>query len=82
MNKPPTDQGTAQRAIVLQVLRDDHEPRWTRAGLRVEIYDIEPRTIGRALKRLEAEGVVHLEGREVWASRCALHMDCLGMVSI
>jgi hypothetical protein len=40
------------------------------------------RTIGRALKRLEAEGVLILEGNEVWASPCALHMDGLGMVSI
>ncbi len=46
MNKPPTDQGTAQRAIVLQVLRDDHEPRWTRAELRAEIYDIKPARSG------------------------------------
>lgn len=82
MNKPPTDQCTAQRAIVLQVLRDDHDPQWTRAELRAEIYDVEPRTVGRALKRLEAEGVVILEEEEVRASRCALHMDFLGMVSI
>lgn len=72
----------AERAIVLQVLRDDHNPRWSRAELELEIFDIAPLTVADALERLSREGVVHLGGEQVWASRCALHLDNLGMVSI
>jgi hypothetical protein len=72
----------AERAIVLQVLRDDRDERWSRAELEREIYDIEPLVIRDALERLRQEGVVHLAGDWVWASRCACHLDMLGMVSI
>jgi hypothetical protein len=76
------DDDVAQRAIVLQVLRDDHDDRWSRAELEREIYDIEPAAIAEALERLRQEGVVHLSGDLVWASRAALWLDGLGMVSI
>ena len=72
----------AERAVILQVLRDDHDERWSRAELEREIYDIPPHDIADALERLRQEGVVHLSGELVWASRCALHLDQLGMVSI
>jgi hypothetical protein len=72
----------AERAIVLQVLRDDHPERWSRAELERELYDVEPLIIGGALERLREEGVVHLSGELVWASRCARHLDALGMISI
>jgi hypothetical protein len=72
----------AERAIVLQVLRDDRDERWSRAELEREIYDIEPLALGDALERLRQEGVVHLSGELVWASRCAQRLDALGMVSI
>ncbi len=76
------DDEIAERAIVLQVLRDDCDERWARAALEGEIYDIEPLAISEALERLREEGVVHLSGEQVWASRCARHLDALGMVSI
>ena len=76
------DEEIAERAIVLQVLRDDRAERWSRAELEREIYDIDPPALGAALERLCHEGVVHLSGDRVWASRCALHLDALGMVSI
>jgi hypothetical protein len=76
------DDEIAERAIVLQVLRDDRDERWARAELEGEIYDIEPLAISEALERLREEGVVHLSGETVWASRCARHLDALGMVSI
>lgn len=77
-----SDAWVAERAIVLQVLRYDHPARWTRAELTAEVYDIEPGAIRMALRRLERHGVVCLEGKEVWASKCALRLDMLGMVSI
>lgn len=76
------DPWVAERAVVLQVLRDDHPRRWTRAELRSEIYDIAPEAIRQALKRLETHGVICVEGREIWASKCARRLDMLGMVSI
>jgi len=76
------DDEIAERAIVLQVLRDDHDERWARAELEGEIYDIEPLAISEALERLREEGVVRISGESVWASRCAHHLDALGMVSI
>ena len=72
----------AERAIVLQVLRNDRARHWTRAELRSEIYDIAPEAIRQAIKRLEAHGVLCVGGREIWASKCAHRLDMLGMVSI
>jgi DNA-binding HxlR family transcriptional regulator len=77
-----TDQGMARRGIVLHLLRDDHHERWTRTELRDELYDIKKSAIDKALVALAEDGVVDLEGEYVWASRCALCLDELGMVSI
>lgn len=65
------DEEIAQRAVVLQVLRDDHDAPWSRAELEREIYDIEPLAISDALERLSQEGIVHLACALVLASRCA-----------
>ena len=72
----------AERAIVLQVLRDDHEARWTLAELQTEVTDLDPAALADALSRLEPHGVVVACEKTVLASRCALHLDALGMVSI
>jgi hypothetical protein len=79
---PWGDAWTAERAIVLQVLRDDHGERWSRGELEQEISDIDPVALGQAMECLREDGVVHLSGDFVWASRCALHLDALGMISI
>jgi hypothetical protein len=76
------DEVQVERAIVLQVLRDDHPERWTRAELEAEVSDFDPLTVNEALTRLEAEGVVILDGENVEASRCARRMDALELVSI
>jgi hypothetical protein len=76
------DGEVAERAIVLQVLRDDRDERWSRIELEGEIYDIEPLAISEALERLREAGVVRLSGELVWSSRCARHLDALGMISI
>ncbi len=72
----------AQRAIILQVLRDDHTETWSRAELESEIYGIEPLAISDALATLEAEGVVNVTGEQVRASRATWHLDTLGMIAI
>jgi hypothetical protein len=60
-----TDEERIERAIVLQVLRDDHDERWARAELELEISDFPPLAVNEALARLDAEGVV-----SSMASRC------------
>jgi DNA-binding HxlR family transcriptional regulator len=72
----------AERAVILQVLRDDRSERWSRAELGREIYDIEPLAVDKALTRLRKAGIVHISGGRVWASRCARRLDELGMISI
>jgi hypothetical protein len=72
----------AQRAIVLQVLRDDHPQRWPRAELESKVSDIEPLLITDAFAQLHAEGVVVVEGEQVQASRCARHLDTLGLIAV
>jgi DNA-binding HxlR family transcriptional regulator len=67
---------------VLQVLRKDKDPRWTLAELQAEAYDIAPSTLCDALHRLKRHGIVVACGDAVVASRAALHLDALGMVSI
>ncbi len=77
-----TDEEQIERAIVLQVLRDDHPERWTRAELENEVFDFDPLTIDEALTRLAADGVVILDGEQVRASACARRIDALELISI
>jgi hypothetical protein len=72
----------AERAIVLQLLRDDHDPRWTRAELRQEASDIPRWVMRRAFDRLEAEGVFVTKGKHVLASRCAQRLDDLDLIAV
>jgi DNA-binding HxlR family transcriptional regulator len=79
---PYTDPDGTERAIVLQVLRDDHHERWTRKELKRELRDVKGRAIDKALRRLEEEGAVELDSEYIWPSRCAQHLNALGMVSV
>lgn len=84
----PTDQRRrsdpwmVERAIVLQILRDDHAERWARAELVREISDFEPAALDEALARLEHNGVLHREESLVWASLAARRLDELELISI
>lgn len=71
-----------ERAIVLQVLRDDHEERWLRAELAQELSDFELSVLDEGLAQLEREGILHQEGTSVWAARAARHLDELELISI
>ena len=87
-----------ERAIVLQLLRADRERTWSRERLGIELdgdragpassravaggpaaadHDIEA-----GLQRLEAEGVLCLSEREVWASRATRRLDELGLIGV
>ncbi len=71
-----------EQVIVLQILRDDHPERWSRVELEAELDHIDPLAISDALARLETEGVAHLSGESVRASRAARRLDDLDLISI
>jgi hypothetical protein len=72
----------AQRAVLLQLLRDDHDERWSRAELDAEVSDIEPGALSDGLEQLERDGLVLSLDDEVLASRSARHVDDLRLVGI
>jgi hypothetical protein len=75
------DGSRLERAIVLQLLRDDREQGWSRAELAMEI-DAEPPAMEEALRRLSGEGVLCLVEEKVWASRAARRLDELGLIGV
>jgi hypothetical protein len=70
-----------ERAIVLQLLRDDRDERWSRAELGMEV-DAEAPAVEAALGRLSGEGVLCLADEQVWASRAARRLDELGLIAV
>jgi hypothetical protein len=71
-----------ERAIILQVLRADHDERWSRRELQAAIADVEPRALRAAIDRLEQHGVLEPCDNDYVASRCAYQIDAAGMISI
>jgi hypothetical protein len=79
-----------ERAIVLQLLRDDHELMWSRAQLAVELsseLDADRSQGGRqaiddALGRLERDGVIGISEQQAWASGAARRLDELGLIAV
>jgi hypothetical protein len=77
-----TDDEQAERAVVLQVLRDDHPEWWTLEELTREIEDMLAEIVGEAVRRLAGVGVVVLGEGECKASLAARRIDELGLISI
>ncbi len=75
------DRSRLERAIVLQLLREDRERRWSPAELETEI-DAEAHEVEGALRRLSMDGVLCLTEEAVWASPAALRLDGLGLISV
>ena len=72
-----------KRAIVMQVLRDDHPEQWTRAELERQLSDFPREGVEVAIEDLAAEGVVTVGDDEaIRASLCARILDALELVSI
>jgi hypothetical protein len=82
MQTKRSDPTLAQRAVVLQALRDDHPGQWTQAALQHEVFDIDPDAISGALIVLTDQGVMVREAQRFRASRCARHLDGLGLISV
>jgi hypothetical protein len=72
----------AERAITLQLIRDDHDARWTLAELEREVPDVPGGAVRGALGRLRDEGVAVACGAHVLASRCARRLDDLGLIGV
>jgi predicted transcriptional regulator len=70
-----------ERAIVLQLLRDDREQGWSSQQLAAEL-DAQAPALERALKSLERDGVLRLEQDAVRASRATCRLDELGLLSV
>jgi hypothetical protein len=76
----PSEQRSVERAVVLQLLGEDHDPRWSFSEL-CELGDPEPVLVA-ALARLREDGVVIGEGDALFASPCARRLDALGVIAI
>ncbi|HEV2974057.1 MAG TPA: hypothetical protein VGX69_03560 [Solirubrobacteraceae bacterium] len=72
----------AQRVVVLQLLRDDHEDSWARSELDAELGGIEAQAIACALESLQEAGVVELEGDSLSASRAAWRLQELLLIGV
>lgn len=71
-----------QRAIIHQLLRDEHTERWTPKQLQRALSDIPPEVIIEALAELEEAGVAWRLDNYVGASRCARYLFSLDLICI
>jgi hypothetical protein len=83
---PAADGTGLERAIVLQLLREDRERMWSRAQLRTELEadrsEVGKEAVEQALRRLEGEGVLGMSEQAAWASSAARRLDELGLISV
>jgi hypothetical protein len=79
---PHSDTYLEQRAIIHQLLCDDHTERWTPKQLQRALSDIEPEVIAEALTELEAAGAAWRLDDYVGASHCARHLFGLDLIGI
>jgi predicted transcriptional regulator len=70
-----------ERAIVLQLLRDDREQEWSSRQLAAEM-DMQASELEQALSSLERDGVLSLEQDAVRASSAIRRLDELGLLSV
>ena len=81
-HQPSADSRRVERAVTLQLLRDDHDERWSRAELETELDDVEPLALSDAIAQLERQGVVMAQGEHVLASPAVRRVDELGLVGV
>jgi hypothetical protein len=76
-----TEHRRLDRAIVLDLLDEDHDERWAREELRAAV-SVEPAVLDGALERLQQDGVVVIDGVHVLASPCVRRIDALELIGI
>jgi hypothetical protein len=79
---PRSDTFFEQRAIIHQLLDDEHTERWTPKQLQRAFSDVEPEVIAEAVAELETAGAVWRLDDYVGASRCARHLFGLDIITI
>jgi hypothetical protein len=72
----------AQRVVVLQLLRDDHEDSWARSELDAEFGDIGAPAIACAIASLQEAGVIELVGDSLSASRASWRFQELLLIGV
>jgi hypothetical protein len=72
----------AQRVLILQLLRDDHDNLWTRSELDAELGDIGAQIIAHAVASLQEAGVVELDGGSLSASPAARRFQELLLIGV
>jgi hypothetical protein len=76
------ERSVAERAVVLQLLRGDHAPGWSRADLGRELTHLAPAAIDRAIAELQGAGVVEDLEEALRASAAARRLDELELIAI
>jgi hypothetical protein len=76
------DPAIVRRAVVLQILGEDREKRWSAAELACELYDLDRDALDNALGMLKQAGVLERAGETVYASRAARRLDELGLIAV
>jgi hypothetical protein len=76
------DDARLERAIILQLLRDDHERMWSREQLLAELESDRTEVVEEALKRLGQDGVLGFSDEAAWASSAARRLDELGLIGV
>jgi hypothetical protein len=77
-----TDTRIAQRAIIHQVIRDDHRERWSPKQIEQALSDVTPETINDAIIRLEANGAIYCLDEYIGAARCTRYLYLLDLIGI
>lgn len=70
-----------ERAIVLQLLSDGAERRWSRVELASEL-GVDTTRLKTALRALHEQGVVCFAGQDAWASPAARRLDELELIGV
>jgi hypothetical protein len=76
------DPGIVRRAVILQILAEDAEKRWSEAELRRELYNIEPHALHNAVLMLQHAGVLERVGETVYVSRAVRQLDELDLIAV
>lgn len=77
-----TDAAISERAIIHQLLRDDHTERWSPKQIARELRLDRPEAINDAVIRLEASGVIWRLDEYIGASSCTRYLFALDLIGI
>jgi hypothetical protein len=71
---------TVERAVMGQLLREDHALQWRIGELIEELPDHDPAAVHRALRGLIDVGAVYRSGPDVWTTSVVRYLEELGLI--